>query len=115
MANVTPNTPVRALPNSSFNVPANFTNRGTGSLGTDPCSTTVRSGACCTAAPGCCARTPAIPQPIANNNHTTTHRMVRFMGSLLSLQLNTVEKVQIFFRVTEQRTPAVTWDGPTEL
>src|SRR6266481_10011756 len=85
MANVTPTIPVRAFPSSSFNVPANFTNRGTGNVGTNSAGVcTVRLGACGSAATGCCACIPATPPPRESNKPTPTHLMVLFMGSPLS-------------------------------
>src|SRR5882762_11669854 len=85
MANVTPTTPVRAFASSSLNTPANFTNRGTGSAGTNsPGVCTVRLGACGSALTGCCACIPATPQPRENNKPTPAHLIVRFMGSPLS-------------------------------
>src|SRR6266849_9049347 len=111
MAKVTPTTPVRGFPCSSFNVSANFTNRGTGNVGTNSGGTTVRLGACGSAATGCCACIPAAPKPRENNKPTPTHLMVRFMGSPLS---SAAEEVQIFSRVTEQRTSAKNGDGPRE-
>src|SRR6266403_4343287 len=88
MAKVTPTTPVRALPNSSFNVPADFTRRGTGKAGTNSAGVcTVRLGACGSAATGCCACTPATHQPRENNKPTPTHLMVQFMRHPSHLQL----------------------------
>src|SRR6266436_8613148 len=85
MAKVTPTTPVRGLPNSSFNVPANFTKRGTGNAGTTSCGVcTVRLGACGSVLTGCCACIPATPKPRENNKPTPTHLIVRLMGSPLS-------------------------------
>src|SRR5882672_5607283 len=97
MAKVTPTTPVRALPNSSFNVPANFTRRGTGKAGTNSAGVcTVRLGACGSALTACCACIPTAPQPRENNKPTPTHLMVQFMGSPLS---SAAEEIQIFSRV----------------
>src|SRR5713226_3622937 len=84
MAKVTPTIPVRGWPRSSLKVPANFTKRGTGNVGTSSdgaCA--VRLGACGSAAIGrCCACTPATPRK--NTKHNRDHLAVRFMGPLLS-------------------------------
>src|SRR6266436_840129 len=102
MANVTPTTPVRGFPSSSFIVPANFTNRGTGNGGTTSRGAcTVLLGACGSAATGCCACIPATPKPRKNTKPVPTDLMVQFMESPLSAE---AEEVQIFYRVTEQRT-----------
>src|SRR6267143_7040919 len=101
MANVTPTTPVRDFLSSSFNVPANFTRRGTGKAGTNSRGVcTVRLGACGSALTGCCACIPAAPQPRENNKPTPTHLMVQFMGSPLS---SATEETQIFSRVKPRR------------
>src|SRR6266478_10170655 len=93
MANVTPTTPVRGFPSSSFNVPANFTNRGTGDGGTTSRGAcTIPLGACGSAATGCYACIPATPRPIENHKPTPTHLMVRFMGAPLSSE---TEEIQI--------------------
>jgi hypothetical protein len=85
MANVTPTIPVLAFPSSSFIVPANFTNRGTGNAGTNSAGVcTVRLGACGSAATGCCARTPGTPKHNASSNINPRHLAVRFMASPFS-------------------------------
>src|SRR5580693_4410900 len=95
MASVTPTTPFRGFPCSSFDTPANFTKRGTGNAGTISCGTrTARSGVCGSAAADrCCAWTRATPKPKTNTKPTPVHLMIRFMGSLL---LSAAEDVQIF-------------------
>src|SRR6266446_7464216 len=85
MANVTPTTPVRGFPSSSFIVPANFTNRGTGNAGTNsPGVCTTRLGACGSAATGCCARISGTPKHNASSKAIPRYLAVRFMGSPLS-------------------------------
>src|SRR5260370_30662746 len=82
MANVTPTIPVRGFPSSSFNIPANFTNRGTGNVGTNSAGVcTVRPGACGSALTTCCACIPCTPKPRQKNKPIPAHLMVRFMGA----------------------------------
>src|SRR5260370_41696709 len=83
MANVTPTFPVRAFPCSSFNVPANFTNRGTGNAGTTSVGVcAVLLGACGSATSGCCACTPGRLKPKKKKNRKPipAHFTVRFKG-----------------------------------
>src|SRR5713101_1072594 len=104
MANVTPTIPVRAFPSSSFIVPANFTNRGTGNAGTNSAGAcTTRLGACGSAATGCCACTPGTPKHNANRKVIPTYLAVRFMGLLLS---SGTERIRIIFRGRPQRASA---------
>src|SRR6266851_5453067 len=93
MAKVTPVTPARGFPNSSFNVSANFTNRGTGSAGTTSRGAcTVPLGASGSAATDCCASTRGTPKPKQNTTPTPIHLMVRFMTPLLSSE---TEEIQV--------------------
>jgi hypothetical protein len=62
-------------------VPANFTNRGTGNVGTNSGGVcTARLGACGSALTGCCACASGTRQPKKNKKPIVAHLMVRFMG-----------------------------------
>src|SRR5260370_42227235 len=101
MAKVTPTPPVRAFRFSSFNIPANFTNRGTGSVGTNSGGVcTVRLGACRAAATGCCACIPSTPKPNTNSKVIQRYLAVRFIASPLS----GAEEIGDFLSGRPQRT-----------
>src|SRR2546422_4930092 len=112
MANVTPTTPVRGLPSSSLEAPANLTKRGTGNGGTTSRADCSRPlGVCGSALTGCWARIPVTPKPRENNKPTPAHLTVRFMGSPLS---SAAEEIQIFSLVKPRRA-STEGDDPRKL